>query len=91
MFKPRRRGSEDKVGGTFDVTVLEVKAGARITRIDSVLMSQETTANERQHVALGMQRYGGLKIRTGFVWLGGHSEEKNAPSHPELESESPQR
>ena len=29
--------------------------------------------------------------KVDFVWLGGNSEGKNAPSHPELESESPQR
>ena len=58
MLEPRDGGTEDEVGGSLNVTVLEVKAGASHTGIDSVLIAQEAAVDKREAVALSMQGNG---------------------------------
>lgn len=55
VLKPSCGGTKDKVGGAFDVAVVEEEARLGITCIDGVLMSQKTTVDEGQTVAFGMQ------------------------------------
>lgn len=58
MLKPRRGGSEDEVSGALDVTVAEIEAGTAHTRIDSVLIAQETTVDKAETVSLGVKGHG---------------------------------
>ena len=54
VLEPGRRGTEDKVGGAADITVLEEQPCGGHACIDGVLMTDETTIHKYQTVTLGM-------------------------------------
>ena len=58
VLKPCCGGTEDEVGGSLDIAMVEEKPRLGVTCIDGVLMSQEATVDKRQLVSFGMQGYG---------------------------------
>ena len=76
VLKPRRRRTEDEVGSSLDVAVLEVEACLGITSIDGVLVAEEATVDERQSVALGMQRHS--LSQSGGIVLDGEVLQRDA-------------
>ena len=67
LLKPCCRRTKDEVGGALDIAVVKEQARSLHTRINGVLMTQETAVDEFQAVALCMQ--GHSLSQTGGIIL----------------------
>src|SRR5690554_2869827 len=57
VFKPGGGGTEDEVGGSFNITVVEIEPGIFTSRVNSILVSQEPAVDQHNTVPLCMQRH----------------------------------
>ena len=80
LFKPCSSGSEDKVGGTFYITMVKILSCTCHTGIYRILMTEQTAVDKREAVAFGMQCHG-LSQSGGVVFDGDVLEGDVAPLH----------
>mgnify|MGYP003292572748 CR=1 FL=1 len=67
-LKPGSRGSEDKVGGPFNITLLETETGSRTSEEKGILIAEKTAVYKTNPVAFRMACPNGGASLTMVRW-----------------------